>query len=729
MKSGTKLNRQRLIHLIGGVLILAIALIGHQLRWARAVGSFDTAGVDGLTPAWLIDDPDAAYHLRRVEVALATGSVPETDRFLSYPEGSAVPWPPFFDGVLALSNRLSTGRPGAMGINDAYEAGVEARAAAAPPILGLFTTLAVALAAALFVRRGRPNPDCLSRGFVVGPTVAAVLAALCYAASPIAVWYGAAGRIDHHVLIAFFLALHLGVMAQVFACGLFESDRSLARERSLDATLGGFSAGMIAGFALLSWLASAIFVAIAGLTFWLAAAGGRTERVADARRAGMLYFATAGVVTFVPAWMSPWNLEQPWSLVNLTRGVPLCLFVASFALALPCWLPGQCVSSELRGVRERVVGFLVPPAVALLAFFLVPGFADGVREGLAWASRGNLFMDVVNESRPLAEVGGGNLLRGLFVDLGWAGVALPLVILWLIVATISAVDRTRGGLRPEARLYLLLNLCVFALLAISQRRFGNSLSVPLAVGVGCVGGLAIGRVENCQTKQLTSRVVALAGLLISAVLGYGAVSQARGLGSPDPVALEDTLDWRREVVRGLRWMRTETPSPGPWEIAGAAQDYCVLSSWSLGHMIEYHARRPVVATNFGSFVGEENFRASAQALLELDPERFVAQLDTLGAEYVVVTPRVAGELASQARIAELGPAERAALFPKADGRKTYSAIAAKTAAWRLALDEPGTPPSYPGLERVYASARRESVFGGHKPGPTGPVISIWKRVD
>lgn len=720
-----KPHLQRAVHLIGGALILVIALWGHQLRWANAPASFDPNPV--AAPAWLIDDPDAAYHLRRVQIALAGGEVPDSDRFLSHPGGSPVPWPPLFDGVLALSNSLATGRPGAMGVSDDYEAGLEARAAAAPPLLGLFATLAVALAAALFVRRVRPHPECLSRGYVIGPTVAAVLAALCYATSPIAVWYGAAGRIDHHVLIAFLLALHLGVMAQIFVCGLFESDRSLAQERSLDATLGGLSAGVIAGFALLTWLASAIFVALAGLTFWVAAAGSRSERVVDARRAGMLYFAAAGVVTFVPAWLSPWNEVQPWSLVNLTRGVPISLFVASFALTLPCWLPGQCVSRELRGLRERWIGSLVPPLVVLLAYFAMPGFREGVQEGLAWASRGNLFMDVVGESRPLVEVGGGVLLRGLLVDLGWAGAALGIIVLWLIVATVNAIDRTRGGLRAEARFYLFLNLCVFAYLAIEQRRFGNSLAVPLAVSVGCVGGLTIGRIENCYTKDLTSRAVALAGLVISIVLGYGAISQGRALANPDPAVLADTRDWRREVIGGLRWMRTETPSPGPWDLAEAAQDYCVLSSWTMGHLIEYHARRPVVATNFGSFVGEENFRASAQALLERDPARFDEALEALGADYVVVTPRIAGELASQTRIAGLAPAERSALFTKQDGKKTYSALAAETAAWRLALDTPGSEPSYPGLVRVYASTRRESIFGGNKPGPSGPVLSIWMR--
>jgi len=721
-----KSYRQRIVHLIGAALILAIAFWGQDIRWARAAATLQPDGASAEAPAWLIDDPDAAYHLRRIEVALVAGTTPSEDRFLSFPNGSPVPWPPFFDGLLAMNNRLATGKPGAMGLTDTYEADLEARAAGTPPILGFLATLAVALAAGFFVRRCRPNPECMTRGYVVGPTAGAALAALIYATSPIAVWYADAGRIDHHVFVALLLALHFAMIAQVFAGGHFESVRSPSHERSLDATLGGLTAGLLAGFALLTWLPSAIFVGLAGLTFWMAACGRCTERVADARRAGMLYFMAAGLVTLVPAWLSPWNAVQPWSLVNLTRGVPLALFVASIALALPCMLPGLCTNVPERNSRQRLIGFAIPPLVALLAFVLLPGFSAGVQEGLAWATRGNLFMDVVAESRPLVEVGSGSLLRGILIDHGWAGVAVPIVVIWLAFAVRTSMDPTRGGPRPESRFYLLINLVVFAYLAIEQRRFGNSLAVPLAVGIGCICGFAVGRIENCYTQTLRMKAIAMGGLLLSCALAFGAFSGGRALAHPDAAALEDTRAWRHEIVAGLRWMRDHTPSPGVWNIAEAEQSYCVLSSWAMGHLVEYHARRPIVATNFGSFVGEENFQASASALLKRNPEVFLDDLEALGADYVVVTPRMASDFASQARIAALPPAERASLFTKKGGKKTFSAASKETAVWRLAVTSAGDAPTYPGLERVYASKETESIFGGNKPGPSGPVISIWR---
>ena len=90
--------------------------------------------------------------------------------------------------------------------------------------------------------------------------IAGVLAAFAYSTMPIAIWYADAGRIDHHVFVALLFAANVVVMAQIFACGRFESERTNCDAGALDATLGGLTGGAIAGIALLSWLASALFM-------------------------------------------------------------------------------------------------------------------------------------------------------------------------------------------------------------------------------------------------------------------------------------------------------------------------------------------------------------------------------------------------------------------------------------------------------------------------------------
>ena len=718
---------RRLIHVVFVVLLLGVATLGHKLRWVRAEATVADLGTPSET--WFNDDPDAAYHLRRIELAMATGDVPDFDRMIAHPEGSAVPWPPFFDGLIALYLEAHVGNIGPLGLDDATQAHIEAQAARLPPLMGAGAMVLIALAAAMLVRRVQPHPAVRSRGWVLAPMIAGVLAAFAYSTMPIAIWYADAGRIDHDVLVALLFAGNLVVMAQIFACGRFESERTNCDAGALDATLGGLVGGAIAGIALLTWLASAMFIAVAGMTFWLASTAMRNERAQNARRAGALYFLTAAMITIVPAGLSAWNVSQAWSLVNLTMATPLALVVAALALFLPNWLPAEVDESGYVAPRGRLVAFLAPPLVGALAYVGLPGFGAGVREGVAWANRGNLFMDVVDESRPLIEVGSGSLWHGLNLDLGWAGLALPIVLLWIGLNVSASLDRTRGGARPEARFHLLLNLLVFGILAIEQRRFGNSLAVPLAIAVGMVGGLAVARLENGYARDWRGRTLAGLGLALSAVLVVGGTLQARALFATSAPALEATRAWRAQVIGGLKWMRANTPSSGPVAMAAARHEYGVLSSWSMGHLIEYYAERPAIATNFGSSVSEDNFVGAARALLERDPDAFLAQLRDLDARYIVVTPRMAADLASQARMAGLQETEWDALFERVDGVKTFSEAALATAVWRLAVASIDREPDYPGLERVYATPERESIFGGNQPGPSGPMISIWKVSD
>lgn len=718
---------RRLIHAAFVLGLVGIVLFAHKLRWVRAEAMVVAPGT--ADEVWYDDDPDAAYHLRRVQLAMTTGSVPVFDRMIAHPEGSPVPWPRFFDWALAVYCEARVGDVGALGFTDAVERSVEKEAARVPPWLGALTVILIGLSTATFMRRVQPRAPSLARGWVLAPAIAGLVAAFAYSTMPIAIWYADAGRIDHHVLIAFLFAGNLAVMAQIFACGRFESDRTTCDVSALDATLGGLVGGVIAGVALLTWLASAIFIAVSGLTFWLAGTALRADRAQNARRAGALYFATAAVVTLVPALTSPWNASQPWSLVNLTAGVPMALFLAALALFLPALWPERIDAAGHLAPRTRLGALIIPPLVGLIGLALLPGFGAGVEEGLAWASRANLFMDVVNESRPLIEVGDGSLWRGLRVDLGWAGIALPLLALWIGCNVSSSFDRTRGGARPEARFHLLLNLIVFGYLAIEQRRFGNSLAVPLSCAVGMLAGLGVARFENGYARSWIGRTLACAGVLLAAALTLGGVQQARDLQATPKETLHDTRAWRAEVIDGLRWMRTNTPSSGPAMLASARHDYGVLSSWSFGHLIEYYAQRPAIATNFGSFVSAHNFVGAARALLARTPNELAKRLAALEASYVVVTPRMANDIASQARMAGFTGPDRAVFFEKTAQGKRYSAAAHETALWRLALDVPGQTPTYPGLERVYASDARESLLGGNQPGPSGPVLSIWRVVE
>jgi len=664
------------------VLLLLVALGAFALRMEPAPGhrAGERPGAAD-APRWLVDDPDAAYHLRRVELALASGRVPRFDRFLNHPEGSPIPWPPLADGLFALVARAALsdegGDPALGGVD---EGELEALLVHVPPALGALAVLAVFAATALVAGPGR------------GRGAGALVAAAIYAALPVAVWYGGVTRLDHHVVVALLFALVLAACAW-----------ALRAEELADATLGALVAGTLCGLAIASWLAAGIVAGLAGLSFFARALDRDPRRSADGARAGILFFAAAAATTGVPAATSAWNAVQPGSLVNLTQGVPRALLAAvvPFAVLAVCRRDRRAAGTVRPG---PVASAALALAALAAAVALLPGFTDGVAEGFAWASRENLFMDVVAESRPI---------DGLDVALQQLSHVVLLFPLALVALAPSALRR------PE-RLLVVAACVVWGAMAATQLRFGNALAVPLAVAVG----VALADLARSSAPGLR-RAAWIAGAAVPLALA----PSVAGVYATTEAEYDDLADWRGEVLGGLRWMRANTPSPGPWNASKGVQDYGVLSAWGLGHLIEYHARRPSIATNFGSFVGEEGFRESSRALLAPEPGELVRRMDRLGARYVVVTPRLVGDLVSLARIAGV-PGD--ALFARtAGGTKAFGPRATGSALWRLALHARAVGATdYPGLELVWAARRRENPRGTRprRGEPSGPVLSIYERV-
>jgi dolichyl-diphosphooligosaccharide--protein glycosyltransferase len=665
------------------------ALLAWTLRtWTRAgyESPPDATGAGG--PAWQVDDPDAAYHLRRAQIALVSGEVPARDRFLAHPGGSAVPWPPLFDGLLALvARQIAPATPGAAAaLDDAAEARIEAALVFVPAILGTLSVLAVAWAAWV-----------LGRGLDARPRGAAALAAAAIqAATPIAVWYTELTRVDHAALVVLLEAVLIALAGWV-----------LTTEVELDRTLGSICAGLAAGAALLAWLPSSLIVLGCGAAFALAAVRAGAERGRESARVGLLFFLAAALATAVPAASSPWNALQPGSLVNLTEGVPRSLVAAA--------LPFAVLALFGRTRLARWKQMLLALAVLAAAVALLPGFTTGVREGFDWASRANLFMDVVEESQPLLAPARGAWWSAALRDHG-------LVLALLVPALVLSARRL---LAPERFLVWTLALGFLAL-TLTQRRFGDTLVVPAAIVIPLA----------CAERAERAAAAGRAGARRGWIVGLGCAGLA-GLAGAIPVfsvgrdVLADTRAWRAEIVAGLRWMRAETPASGPWNVPDARQDYGVLAHWGLGHLIEYHARRPVIATNFGSFVGADGFESAAAALLEDDPQELARRMRALGARYLVVTPRLASDLGSLARIAGWSDAERAALFERGEHGKSFSPRASACAALALALDRAGAAPDWPGLTRVHAASRRETLQGRPPRAgePAGPVIAIWELAD
>jgi dolichyl-diphosphooligosaccharide--protein glycosyltransferase len=640
---------------------------------------------------WQIDDFDAAYHMRRVSIALASGEVPSFDRAINHPDGSAVPWPTFFDGLLTVVAEvfLDPSPDGEPELGGYREADVEAVLVHVPPVLGTLAALAVA-----FVVIAAASRD--GRVWSGAAPWWALFGALVYATVPTAIMYGTVARIDHHVATGLFLALQL-------ACAV----RALVSKDPIEGALMAAGAGLFGALGVLTWLAHGVFLGLCGIAFAHRALSRDPVESKRGWQGGALMFAIATLVVVWPAATSPWNETQPGSLINLSLGVPRALGAAVVPFLVYGFLGRHSDSRVLRSALG---------AVALIAVVaLLPGFVTQVREGLAWADRSNLFMSIIDESAPMTSktkfVFGVPGITGHLGHLWWA---LPVAVVVLLVRP-----------RPE-RVLLALTTVLLFYAAMKQRRFADALAVPMAASLAFAAfdlGRLLGRAGRHEALA-THGVLALASVWPL----WLTASIAQRFNAEE--MLGNATRWNH-VLSGLRWMRESTPSPGPWNDPLAVPSYGVLASWSDGHLIEYHARRPTVATNFGSFLGEKNFQAAPNALLESDPDEFVRKLEALNVRYVVMRPPVLTWFPDESKLAGWPKEQRQTLW---NPDRSYSQRALHSAYFQLAYHDQQVGElanRFPALELVWRSPLRIEMSGKLAEADVvlaGPSLSIWRVI-
>ncbi|HMB68221.1 MAG TPA: STT3 domain-containing protein, partial [bacterium] len=503
---------------------------------------------------WITSDADSFYHMRRVERALRSGTIDGHDPALSFPEGSAIPWPPYYTAVAAVATA-----PFLPETEPARRDFIERRVASLPRWFGAATSAVAVLA-----------------GWLLAGPAAGLLAGLLHALSAASIVYSRVGNGDHHAWIT----LLAGTMLLLLSRSL--RGETLLRPRA--AALGGAATGAVAGLALGSWVASVLYVLpvqiVLGILVW---------RHAREQRAGLaalgLAFHAAAIVAVLPAVLaSPWAATQPWMVVNLTwfhaawLAVGALVFVPMFRITRP-------------GAAARypwmVLGALAALAAALFA--LDAGPAEGLRESFAWMARNDEFMGAVWESRGIL---GQDAVFDPFAILGHGLLALPFA--WAFVAW--QAWRGRGELWPWAVAVPLL-----VAQAARQVRFADALSLPMAVVVA-VGAIALwergwaGRRRPARGKGRRApdaRRRPGAPVAVAVVVGLALVANTRSVRwTVGALNRPDDLPGQNEqqpvlVARGMaEWLRANTPDD-----ARAA----VLASWVWGHLIEWVADRPTVA--------------------------------------------------------------------------------------------------------------------------------------
>lgn len=621
--------------------------------------------------SWFTTDPDSQYHVRRVERALDEGTVAETDARLNAPEGSAIPWPPYYTRLLAATLRPFLPDDGRA---EWLERKV-ASAACVASVLGSLLALLIAWKLA-----GAP---------------AGVAAGLLHALNGAAIEYGKLGNGDHHAFVSLSSALVLALVS----LGLREC---VLREPRRAALFGGL-AGAVAGLALGSWVAALILIACVQLTLGALLFVHARKSLPGLGSLAVAFHAGALLVALPAILSSPWTASHPWIVVNLSW-----FHLAYLAAGTLVFVP-LLVLRASDGMRRS----LPWAAVALvLASFALIAWSDaaparGIREGFEWVSRVDSFMARIGESQALVREGDfGPLVRLL----GFAVFLLPLA--WL-----SLVRGTWQG-RLEFLPWLVAS-AVLGAQALGQARFAEGLALPLAV----VLGLALERwCDSSALRRLPGRAALPA--VVAVALCWPALARS-----------VERWPLRNEAARferpsalgarlGLEWIGSQAEL-----VAGET----VLALWSHGHAIERIAARGSLATNFGSYVGEQGFRASPELLLTEDEDTLVRRMEELRVRFALVDSDLPNALntlldgvdaSRRARYVEAGSERGGSVRP--EWFLTFGARAMFDGAVFGPLGSDARALSR--LRLVWIAPLRDPARALRGPRDLAPAAWVWERV-
>jgi hypothetical protein len=192
---------------------------------------------------------------------------------------------------------------------------------------------------------------------------------------------------------------------------------------------------------------------------------------------------------------------------------------------------------------------------------------------------------------------------------------------------LAALWAGRRGCPPAEFVQLALLTLGGLAVAGASRAAAVMLLVPVALAADAwwAGAWETGA-PAASTRRPTGAVLAVLAWCLA-----GLVPALRGGGGEE----------QRELARALRWLREGSAPSGPWNAAGAGQDYGVLADGAAAALVPYHARRPALAAGPRA-AGDARGLAQVRALLAGDdPGELVRGAALLGARYLVARPRAA----------------------------------------------------------------------------------------
>jgi len=457
-----------------------------------------------------------------------------------------------------------------------------------------------------------------------------------------------------------------------------------------------------------SWVASLLFLVIPLqliLGAWLVWRGRRA--LPGLATLGFTTHVVAALALLPAVLSSPWRTDYPWMVVNLSwfhiaqLALGALVFAPLLARGASTFAPGALAA---RLYPLSVAGALALLAGAAWALDLAP--SRGVAEGFAWASRADAFMDTVQESAPL--VGARAESGVLFFALGYGVLALPFALAWLAA---RAVRESKLELAPW-----ILAAAWLVGWALVQRRFADPLAAPMWV----VLGLAAAQLARPRRAAVLGPV--LCGL--AALANAGSIASTwRAYSVPAPTPQQQSFDSVVGERNALEWIRARSSGDDAWS---------VLSHWDRGHVIEWVANAPSVATNFGSYIGVDSYRDPPRFFLSEEPREANEILERRRVRFVYAPATLLNVVRSQVRVAD--PALASTLLENgAPSVRYWNTMAGRLLSGGAAIgpDQRWLEPSQNALANlrlVHVTHERNAQTLDPRSRQPLPVGFVWERV-
>jgi asparagine N-glycosylation enzyme membrane subunit Stt3 len=460
---------------------------------------------------------------------------------------------------------------------------------------------------------------CIARE--IASTGVAVGAGALYAFLPVSVTYARVGNPDHHVSVAAVGACLLLLCVKLAAPGQTRS--------ALMRFTGGLMLGRVV--MLLTWHGSLLYLALleASLLGIALLAGRREVQAVQALSAlGTLLLVAPLLATF------PTPLMGLYSSIALSRLHLIAVAGAGTVAAVGWWYEARAVRPTRLAARVTVTG--VAALLFVAGVFSLPGPRDGIEPALRFLTMTDAAGAKTVEQFALFSIFGRSDPDTALNTWGLYAYGIPLAPVSLIL---WAMRR-----RSPSALVVAAWAGFFGALALSQLRYGNEAAASVCVGFA-VGGAQL-RALFHRRLGLGSAPSLAAVLLLGVALylppirnlylpwagrAWVELSASPGEAVP-PLA---TPGWA--LHQFLVGVRAVTPETSGYVAQGVEPEYGVVAQASLGHALQWVARRATPTDPFWEYIGPANWKKAFALLDARDEGSAVGLAGALRARYVVAS--------------------------------------------------------------------------------------------